>query len=93
MGAKSLFVLREKETAHCRYIFKLKIANGLVLLALSEMDSLVIWFGLLTELSLFTQQVVQYYRSMNKPASACDEFSLNVTIEGEVEYQRKQWAS
>ncbi|XP_012693394.2 complement C4-A [Clupea harengus] len=35
-----------------------------------------------------TLSVVQYYRSMNKPASACDEFSLNVTIEGEVEYQQ-----
>ncbi|XP_062408094.1 complement C4-B-like [Sardina pilchardus] len=34
-----------------------------------------------------TLAVVQNYRSLKKPHSACDEFFLNVTIEGEVEFE------
>ncbi|KAL2096581.1 hypothetical protein ACEWY4_008729 [Coilia grayii] len=34
-----------------------------------------------------TLSVEQSYRSLKNPDSACDEFSLNVTVEGEVEYQ------
>ncbi|XP_076137812.1 complement C4-B-like [Alosa pseudoharengus] len=34
-----------------------------------------------------TLSVVQNYRSLKRPDSACDEFFLNVTIEGEVEFE------
>ncbi|XP_041920493.1 complement C4-B-like [Alosa sapidissima] len=34
-----------------------------------------------------TLSVLQNYRSLKRPDSACDEFFLNVTVEGEVEYE------
>ncbi|KAG5269340.1 hypothetical protein AALO_G00200920 [Alosa alosa] len=44
----------------------------------------------LTKRNALTQpaiKVVQNYRSLKRPDSACDEFFLNVTVEGEVEFE------